>query len=78
MSNAEFKIGYLYMQKDSSWLDESFSQFRLAVKRINDRPPSASFPKLTFVAYNSGLCFDASGRSYIQLQVAMHAQVVTG
>ena len=42
------------MQKDSSWLDESFSQFRLAVKRINDRPPSASFPKLTYVAYNSG------------------------
>jgi hypothetical protein len=53
-TSSEFKIGYLYAQKDSSWLVESFSQFRLAVKRINDHPPSASFPKLTYVAYDSG------------------------
>jgi hypothetical protein len=54
-SRNEFKIGFLYAQKDSSWLIESFSQFRLAVKRINDQPPpSASFPELTFVAYDSG------------------------
>ena len=59
------------MHKDTSWLDESFSQFRLAVKRINDRPPSASFPKLSFVAYDSGRYAPTSGL----VQVASQVQV---
>ena len=75
-SNAEFKIGYLYGQKDSSWVTESFSQFRLAVKRINAQPPSASFPKLTFVAYDSGRT--DSDRSAGSRCLMRHSQVATG
>jgi hypothetical protein len=77
LTNPNFKLGYLYMQKDSSWLDESFSQFRLAVKRINDRPPSASFPKLSFVAYDSGRYAPTSGLVQVASQVQV-AQVAPG
>jgi ABC-type branched-subunit amino acid transport system substrate-binding protein len=52
-ATGSFKIGFLYPQKDSSWVVESFSQFRLAVKRINEAPPRSSFPILEFVAYDS-------------------------
>ena len=32
------RLGYLYVQSPSSWVVESFSQFRLAVQRVNDDP----------------------------------------
>jgi len=74
-SRNEFKIGFLYAQKDSSWLIESFSQFRLAVKRINDQPPSASFPELTFVAYDSGSNLPFGPDS--EIQMSRHPQGAT-
>jgi ABC-type branched-subunit amino acid transport system substrate-binding protein len=52
-----FKIGVLYPQKSSSlWAVESLTQFRLAVKRINENQPhqaSGSFRILEFVAHDS-------------------------
>jgi ABC-type branched-subunit amino acid transport system substrate-binding protein len=54
-----FKIGVIYPQKSSSaWAVESFTQVRLAVKRINEnkqhhQQASSSFPILEFVAYDS-------------------------
>ena len=52
-----FKIGVLYPQKSSSlWAVESFTHFRLAVKRINENQhhqASGSFPILEFVAHDS-------------------------
>ena len=54
LAASSFKIGLLYPQKDSSWVVESFSQFRLAVKRINENQRrSPFFPTLQFIAYDS-------------------------
>ncbi len=65
-----FKIGLIYPQKSSSsWAVESFTQFRLAVKRINENKhhqASGSFPILEFVAY------DSQGGSLTALKGAAH------
>ena len=65
-----FKIGVLYPQKSSSsWAVESFTQFRLAVKQINENQhhqASSSFPILEFVAY------DSRGESLTALKGAAH------
>jgi hypothetical protein len=51
-----FKIGLLYPQTPfHSWAVESFAQFRLAVKRINENKhhqASGSFPIPEYVAYD--------------------------
>ena len=54
LAAGSLKIGFLYPQKDSSWVVESFSQFRLAVKRINENQRKRPFfPTLQFIAYDS-------------------------
>ncbi len=65
-----FKVGLLYPQKSSSsWAVESFTQFRLAVKRMNENQhhqASSSFPILEFVAH------DSRGESLTALKGAAH------
>ena len=46
-----FNLGYLYIHSASSWVAESFSQFKLAIYTVNDNP---DFPfTFTYDAYDT-------------------------
>ena len=50
---ATFKLGYLYIQSGSSWVVESFSQFKLAVAEVNRAQSLGGGNNLSYVVYNS-------------------------
>jgi len=50
---ATFKLGYLYIQSGSSWVVESFSQFKLAVAEANRAQLLGVNNNLSYVVYNS-------------------------
>jgi hypothetical protein len=78
-SATAFTIGFLYPQKDSSWVVESFSQFRLAVKRINENQRKRpSFPTLQFIAYDSRGDSLTAVKGAVKLIETDHCNVLIG
>lgn len=52
-SAEDIALGYLYIQSSSSWVVESFNQFKLAVKDVNDDPTILNGTSLTYLVENS-------------------------
>ena len=52
-SAEEFKLGYLYIQSESSWVVESFSQFKLAVAHVNAASALGGGHNLSYAVFNS-------------------------
>jgi len=52
-SAEDIALGYLYIQSGSSWVVESFNQFKLAVKDVNDDPTILKYTNLTYLVENS-------------------------
>jgi protein involved in polysaccharide export with SLBB domain len=48
-----YKLGFLYKWSDSSWLVESFSQFKLAIHDVNANSTLGPNDNLTFVVFDS-------------------------
>ena len=50
---ATFKLGYLYIQSGSSWVVESFSQFKLAVAQVNAANILGAGHNLSYTVFDS-------------------------
>jgi ABC-type branched-subunit amino acid transport system substrate-binding protein len=50
---ASFKLGYLYIQSSSSWVVESFSQFKLSVQHVNAQAALGTGNNFSFAVFNT-------------------------
>ena len=53
VAELSLKLGYLYRFSPSNWAVESLSQFKLALKHVNDDPELIPGYNLSFVAYDT-------------------------